>query len=146
MHKNLDLALKYSVAIAAVYDHYRWRALLASGKVKAQASTPSRNGRSASDRAMRCARSTTGCGDWLACHGSNLRRDALFQNTARLLCGSWAKMREANCECPNRAKSMIRLGFRAAADLPEALDSGHFSWPRGVPAAGPGADSRRSAG
>ncbi|QTD44142.1 phospholipase D-like domain-containing protein [Ottowia testudinis] len=34
VHKNRDLALKYSVAIAAVYDHYRWRALLANGKVK----------------------------------------------------------------------------------------------------------------
>lgn len=34
MHKNWDLALKYSVAIAAMYDHYRWRALLAAGKVK----------------------------------------------------------------------------------------------------------------
>lgn len=31
---NRDLASKYSVAISAVYDHYRWRALLARGKIK----------------------------------------------------------------------------------------------------------------
>lgn len=31
---NGGLAMKYSVAIASVYDHYRWRALLALGKVK----------------------------------------------------------------------------------------------------------------
>lgn len=60
VRKNADLALKYSVAINAVYDHYRWRALLAQGKIKDRASTPSQSGKSASALVTRSARSTTG--------------------------------------------------------------------------------------